>query len=361
MTGGDDNLGFFSDLVSGEELVEDNTGVTDLSNDILGEENAEPIEEEEEPIIDDPNQKGGTDEEPSEESESKEGEEEQMSPLAQTMSTLVEKGILHYDESKEYEDSEEGFNEMINDTVNKRINSFFEADEEVDQDIVKAFNYIISNKNSATIDGLIDVFNTVDYNTIDIENEAHQTYVIEDDLKAKGISADKIAETIKAYETAGIKKIQAEIAQKNMVSLQERRDAERKANIEAQERASREKFEKENTEYRNRILTQNKIAGMELSKEERESLADYILKPVKDGKTQVMLDEDKDSDLLYAYIKKNKITLDKLVKVAQSKEVVKFKKKVDNYTDSNSKRSSSKAPRVADSEGSLSALDSWMS
>jgi hypothetical protein len=357
MTGGDD-FNFLSDLVSGEELAEDNSGVTDLSGDFAGdtviaEEEQEEPEEEVQPKEDETPEEG--------QETPKEEEPESVSTFGQTMSALVEKGVLHYDESKEYEDSEEGFNEMINDTVNQRINSLFEGNDNVDQDIVKAFKYILSNKDNATIDGLIDVFNTVDYNTIDIDNDAHQSYVIEDDLKSKGLSSEKIAETVKAYEAAGIKKIQAEISQKNMISLQERKEAERRSNLENQERARREQFEKENLEYRNRILTKNKIAGMELSKEERESLADYILKPVKDGKTQVMIDEDGDSDLLYAYIKKNKITLDKLVKVAQTKEVVKFKKKVDNYTDSNSRKPSSRSPRVDDTEGSLSALDSWMS
>jgi hypothetical protein len=71
-----------------------------------------------------------------------------------------------------------------------------------------------------------------------------------------------------------------------------------------------------------------------------------------------MVDEDAESDLLYAYIKMNKISLKSLKREAETKSVVNFKKKVDNYTDKNSKVKSTQGPREFN-DGDLSGLDSW--
>ena len=158
-----------------------------------------------------------------------------------------------------------------------------------------------------------------------------------------------------------------DMLRKRKLQLVKYQEESNQAKVEARNaRIEQERAEaiEQNRQLEQKILKKDKIAGVELSPKERQELADYILKPVNEGKqTQMMLDEVEDSDaaLLYAYIKKNKVSLAKLQTKAETKATLKFKKSIDKHSDRmakpNKTRTNNETRDAAD--GDLSGLDSW--
>jgi DNA-binding transcriptional MerR regulator len=195
-----------------------------------------------------------------------------------------------------------------------------------------------------------------DYASVDIENEQFQKYLLEDLLTEQGFSPEKIQSKIDKYEEAGLLKEEAETAKEKLVELQKkkREDLLKTQKLENDKKISDAKTRTEN--IKNKILGAKEIAGFPLTQGEQNNLVDYMMKPVKEGKTQLQLDYDDEAQLKMAYFLMKKFDFSTVQKKATTKATIKLKEAVSRVNDPNLKPKGSVVTREEKEEESSSKI-----
>ena len=280
------------------------------------------------------------------------------------MQNLVDNQVFDItDDNKNYTPDEEGFKKLVEDTVDHRIEKALEDKMSSRSEEIIEIESFLNENEGATIEDYMKEKQEFDYNTVDETNSQHAVYLLEDFYKLQGYKPDEIKDTLKEHQqTKSIgrhaKKAKAALVKYQEEALQTKKEA-REARI-SQERAE---AVEENRKLEQKILKSESIGGIKLSPKKRQELADYILKPVNEGKqTKIMLDEveREDASLLYALIMKDKINLSKLERSAETKATINFKKNINKHTDRMAKPNKSKINKTRSAaDGDLSGLDSW--
>jgi hypothetical protein len=388
--GSGDNASFFADFAAGledlsteevDEVVNENEEQDEGQNAEEGDESFETEAEADASTGDSSSGEEGSEEESGseedgsesgeedydeessyEEGDSEEGEVETIGDYESIMGGLVESGTLEFDPEKEYSSGAKGIEELVEDTVNRRLTEAVEKSKKEDHRDVNALRDYLSENPGATVEDFVTDQEDVDYATVDESNPQYQIYLIEDFLTIQGYDRDEINDTLKEYRSAGSLSRHAKNAKNQMIKHQQsamraKSEARKAAQLREQEEANIRR-----NEFEQKILKTKSVGGIDLSIEERQKLADYILKPVAEGKTQLMMDEDADSNaaLLYAYIKQRNLDLTKLERKAETKATLKFKKNMNKHTDRLAKGGNRRSSGVRDAApGDLSGLDSW--
>jgi hypothetical protein len=210
---------------------------------------------------------------------------------------LIESGVLSYDENKEYDNSPEGVKEVILENINKGIENW---KKELPEDALKIVEHI---KAGGTVRDFIELESEPDYqNEVDLTLPTHQQYLVEDWLEAQGYTEDERAAKIKKYTDA------------------RKLENERKV-----------------TDFKTKVLETKEIAGFKLADGEQAELFDYIMKPVKDGKTQMQLDYNDEAQLKIALLMKRKFDFSTVQTKAQTKATIKLKEAINRTKDTAAK------------------------
>lgn len=245
---------------------------------------------------------------------------------------LIESGVLSYDENKEYDNSPEGVKEVILENINKGIENW---KKELPEDALKIVEHI---KAGGTVRDFIELESEPDYqNEVDLTLPTHQQYLVEDWLEAQGYTEDERAAKIKKYTDAGLLEDEAKEAQTKLIALQERKKNDL---IAAQKKAAdARKLENERkvTDFKTKVLETKEIAGFKLADGEQSELFDYIMKPVKDGKTQMQLDYNDEAQLKIALLMKRKFDFSTIQAKAQTKATIKLKEAINRTKDTAAK------------------------
>lgn len=258
-------------------------------------------------------------------------EEDDDFSFAPTIEILKDAGALDYDENKEYEDSDEGFAEVVKDTVEKRVKQQIEG---LGEEAVKAFDHI---KKGGKLADLIEMeASKIDFSKINLEDADVQQELITDHLAATGLTPEEIEEQLETLRDLGEEKLkkQAAIAQRYLSKEQDKREAEFHAKTE-QARVAREKADREAvTKLEDSIFKSTEIAGFELTKEERQQFRDYVLKRDKTGKTQYERDmSEEKSELELAFLKFKKIDASYVDSKIETKKTLGLKKALSKHKD----------------------------
>lgn len=173
----------------------------------------------------------------------------------------------------------------------------------------------------------------VDYSKLDIKDEAIQKAVVSLYYKNEGLDDEKVNKKIEKWEAAGLLEDESgEILEK----LQKKQAIEQKE-IVAKQKEVANKRQEEISKYwgtvSKTLKDSNTIKGLNIPIKDKESLFNYMAKPVnKNGYSQEMLDDnamDTETKIALAYIKKNKLDLSKLIKAeavtVKAKEKLAFK------------------------------------
>lgn len=260
-------------------------------------------------------------------------EEDSIKPFVKFLS---DKGIIDYDESDEIEDSEEGIAQIIEKTLDKREKKRLESKSEI---LRKAIEF---EENGGSFEEFINIYyNEVDYDSVIIEedNVDIQKAVLIDYLKLQEESDEDIEELLEKYETSGILETESKRALKKLQKIS-------KENKEAKiEEKKKEKILKEQnikTEWENlkkSLDEKEEIKGFKLTPKLKEKLWDHIYKPVKDGKSQLKLNNEnnKDAQFLYAYLDLIGWDLSKLEKSVETKITSNLRKTLGKFTDTRNK------------------------
>lgn len=259
------------------------------------------------------------------------------------ISILHKDGLLDVDQEEELEDDLDTFKKVIEQSTNKKAEALFNSIyQNLDEKNASALRFILEG-------GDVEEFTTefsgkpIDEN-FDISDTDNQKKIIRLWYKNQGVEDGEINEMIESFLDSDTLLKQASLAKKNY-TRQQRDLVEKKIEAQKEQQAKRQQeIERSREEFKNKVLTQEKLKGFNLPKRDREKLYDYITKPVDGKRSQSEIDssEDVDTLLLIEYLKMNKFDFSKLEKEVANKERIKLKKTLSNYKDSNAGSAKSK-------------------
>lgn len=280
-----------------------NTDFEDLNPKDSDSENAEKNEDlETKDLKDNSNNKDLSKEskesEKSEDSEeSKESEEsEESTGFEDLTEQLMNIGVLKLNPEKEYENSIDGFSEIIEDTLAQRFESTIK-ESVADEKSFTAVSLLLEGRN---LEEVIEIFSSSedDVNSWDFSSEETQKYAIAKVLELDGFSEERILSKLKTYEEKGILESEASDAAEKLKLIQE----ENRNNKINELKLSNEKIEEEKRiqeqAFRATILESEEIGGYSIPYEDRKKFADYLTKPHSNGYTKAQLDMQEDPEIL---------------------------------------------------------------
>jgi len=321
--------GFFGNFSS-----ESNDNVEDINDEV-----EDQVEDEEEEQVDTDDEEISDEEEVLE--EDKEDEEEQESdddsdPFIDTINHLAEKGLLVYDEDKEYEEEgEELLETVFNETLEKRFQ------EEYIDTIPEDYRSILDHlKTGGKLEDWVDAVKPTDFDSINLEDEDNQKQLIEDHLALTGMDDEDIKERIQELEDLGTLEKNAKTAIKYLKKNEEGKVKAYEQELAQTIKAQEEQQAKALDEFKKTVLSTEDIKGFKLKdKAQRQELLDYITKPTNSKGESKYVQETKDIDtqLALAYMAMKKFTFKDLEKAVQTKAVSGLRKSLSKISDVNAK------------------------
>lgn len=277
-------------------------------------------------------------EETTEEETETEENQEPLTDYGNLLQGMVDNGSLFYDEEKDYEDSQEGVEELLKDNIEKRSEERLnEYKESIGEDGQEILDFI---ENGGSVDKYLEYKNGEDYSQYsletkdgedDINNQEQFVYV---SLKSKGMDDESISDVIQVAKDKGTLRSKAEKAKEELVSKQESEKAEYlKSSKEKQEAEEKERSE-EAEAFRDRVVNTSEIKGFKLTKDKAAKLHKFITEPVdEEGNTEFSKKDNEETRLLYALFAMNNFDKESLAKEERKKATISLKKKLSKTQD----------------------------
>ena len=134
---------------------------------------------------------------------------------------------------------------------------------------------------------------SIEYDSLDIEDEDNQKMAVRDYLKLSGYTDEQISKKIERYEDADMLADEAEDALERLKLYQQRQVEEQQAYQEQIRRQQQEQAQQFVTNLNSTIDNLKSIRGVTIPKEDRKLLFDYITKVDANGLTQYQKDFNK--------------------------------------------------------------------
>lgn len=134
---------------------------------------------------------------------------------------------------------------------------------------------------------------SIEYDSLDIEDEDNQKMAVRDYLKLSGYTDEQISKKIERYEDADMLADEAEDALERLKLYQQRQVEEQQAYQEQIRKQQQEQAHQFVTNLNNTIDNLKSIRGVTIPKEDRRLLFDYITKVDANGLTQYQKDFNK--------------------------------------------------------------------
>lgn len=297
-------------------------GEFDFDDEVVLDPNATILEEDNEPVEKGEETEGaeegaGTEEEQEEQEEQEEEEQESETLIGSIQTTL---GYEFKDESgnpKVYEDTEEGLIEYTKDIQKHLVDEAKkEAVNSLPPEVKDYYNHLALGKSKTEYfnNPLLDIQNVTLDNDIDLAKQIIKTRFVKSGFSNK--EADDMILNLEATgEDALHKKAESDLAFLREIDTKEK--TEREASIKAaRDRQVLEAQEEWNNVVK--IVKSRNLAGLQIPANEVESFLAYISNPVKEGKSQNVLDyesEGLDRSLAADYQRFKKYDLGALVKL----------------------------------------------
>ena len=310
-----DNLGF-SNAEQGESIA-------NLDNDILDNDDVTTIPGDDDTIT-------NPDAQTTEPSEDNNDTNVQTNPVQDDLNnnnttTQDSQQTTTADDADDVDDSDDTSNDDGLETEAANVGAFFDAfaeqlgwevtDEEKPKSVEDLIGYIedVVEENSkpqyaderiARLDAYVknggnfeDFYNkmsqSIEYDSLDIEDEDNQKMAVRDYLKLSGYTDEQISKKIERYEDADMLADEAEDALERLKLYQQRQVEEQQAYQEQIRRQQQEQAQQFVTNLNSTIDNLKSIRGVTIPKEDRRLLFDYITKVDANGLTQYQKDFNK--------------------------------------------------------------------
>ena len=214
-------------------------------------------------------------------------------------------------------DDEDAFEDAINTTVEARVKEYKDSIPE------EARYYLEYLEQGGDPRNYAEMMARPDYSKMDIKDEANQKRVLRDYLSiATRLTPDQIERKIERYiEKDSLDSEAAEALEELKYAQEQEREQLIKSQREQQE-AQVKAYESYKENLKKNIESRKDIRGFTVSEAQKKQLYDHMIKPVtKDGKTQLMLNSEKDPDIMlkYAFLDMIGWDIEKLSKYVETK------------------------------------------
>ncbi len=253
--------------------------------------------------------------------------------------SLADSDVLYVDPEKEYDDSEDGFRQVIEDTVEHKFNEKIKS-------LPEKFQRILDlGLKGGDLDEIIQHETKVDYTTVDVDDPDNQLLLITEHFEALGYKPETIQKKIDKIQDMGDQEEAAKEAHEFLVEKQKKDDL--KFFKDQEDKISKSKKDADDliTNFRKEILATEEIGGFKVPKSEREKFADYITKPYKkvDGVWLTQQDfeaQSKKVQMEMSYYAFKGFNFKDVEKSVTTKKTLDLKKEVRRFTDTNAKNKS---------------------
>ena len=130
----------------------------------------------------------------------------------------------------------------------------------------------------------------LDLDDIDLDEESNQKAVVKMLLKEKGFSSKQIDKKISKYEDAGLLEDEAQDAIEDLKEIRE----QRKEQLLKEQKKQHEQYQEQQRAFYTNVVDEIKglknIRGIAIPEKDKKVLIDYILKPDADGRTKYQKD-----------------------------------------------------------------------
>lgn len=292
--------------------------------------------------------------EETQEPEDEEGED----PFIATINHLAEKGLIEFDEDKEYEEEgEDLLNVVFQETLEKRYQKeFVDAIPEEYQSIFKHM------KAGKPLDEWVDAVKLIDFDSINMEDEDNQKQLIEDHLALTGMDDEDIKERIQELEDLGTLGKASKIAVKYLKKDDEAKAKAYESELDSQIERQRQRDDEALEDFKKTVLSTEDLKGFKLTdKKERQELLDYILKPTNNKGESKYVQESKsiENQIALAYMSMKGFSFKDIQKAAETKVSGNLRKSLSNFTDKNAKSLGGATGRVATESRKLPTSGPW--
>jgi len=277
-----------------------------------------------------------------EEELSTESEESEVSQLGVIANFLKEEGIVDFDE-EEFDDSEEGFQTLIQNEIKKGIEKYKTDLDPLAQEFIQ---YVDKGGDPQKF---VKATSDVDFSKIDVKmiegKENLQKQLVAELMRREGFDQTEISSDIQDFIDGGLI---AKRANRALSKLKQMQTKDRQNLLREQEDKSKEAEENHKTfltSLREDIDTREEIAGFDISKKVKKDFYNYITEvDRKTGKTRLVSDSeaDKDSQLKMAWLYYNKFNFSKIEKKARTKATSSLKANLERASNISTRKLKSK-------------------
>lgn len=274
-----------------------------------------------------------------------EEEEEEEEVYSSIVNYLLEEEVVSLKEGKEYDESPQGFKEVIEDTIEDGINKYKEELSEVEiKNGITAKDFVDYVYNGGNIEDFLEKLRQVDYKEVDITNVGNQKNLITEYLINEGLSEEEAEEMVTEYEDLNGLEKQAKLAQRMLAKKQ---DEDYSQIIKSQEESKIQRdalIKQKEEEFKDLVFSTKKIANSDLTEREQSKFYDFMTKPVSKDSNGVlytqqqidMLDPTKRLELMYFQFKGG---ISELEKKIETKKTLNLKKALSRVKDINTSSS----------------------
>lgn len=196
------------------------------------------------------------------------------------LSHLSEQGLVQFEDKEDLEDTPDVVYESISKTIQSGIQGYKES---IPSEGKQYLEYLEKGGDSSKY------FETLqkpfDISSMDLDSESDQERVVREYLKLQDYSGAEIDETIEDYKTGLLLDKQAKVASKKLEKSFEKRTEALLQEQEALQEAQREQYNQYINTVNTTIESVDNIAGLEVTKAEKDSFRKYLLIRDKDGLT----------------------------------------------------------------------------
>ena len=223
-------------------------------------------------------------------------------------------------------DDEEAFETAISSTVEAKIKEYKDS-------IPEEARYLLEYlENGGDPRAYADMMARPDYAKLDIKAENNQKRVIRDYLSAATrLTPEQIERKIERYVDTDTLESEATDALEELKFAQEQEREYMLKQQAAQKEAAQKSYDEYLTKLKADINTKKDIGGFSISEPQKAKLYEHMTRPVtKDGKTQLILNSEKDPDIMlkYAYLDMIGWDINKLTKFVETKVTKSLKDKL---------------------------------
>lgn len=245
------------------------------------EETQEPVEQLEEETSTEQESAEETEEEQPEPTTSSQEEETEETDFSfkPIWDELAEKGVLSFVEDKEYEDSEEGFQELIQDTANHKFEQMVQA---IPEEYRSLMDHLQAGK---SLTEWVERMDPEDYENADLEDEANQEVLVKLAYQKQGLSETLITKKLTTLKDKGLLEDEAQTAQEFLVENQKKERAAYQVELQRQQQEHVRQQEAQRKQVQQDINALEEVDGIKLTKEHKQQLHAFLTQVDKDGKT----------------------------------------------------------------------------